>query len=175
MNWKSIISGVIIGVILGMATTFFVLQKRITSLEADLKHKKHSSQPSITNNLKAQIERPRNNDFIDQFVIVTGKASTNLQGKHLWLVVHPVESNGWWPQLGEIFINPSDGKWSIRATLGSPKDIKKVFEIAIVIANRDAHESFNNYLKSGEEKNSYPAQPLPSGIEIVDKIILTRK
>lgn len=120
---------------------------------------------------KAEIEIPKDGEHVEQSIIVRGRASGVPQGHHLWLFVHPVGSAGWWPQ-GSEFFPPS---WIVQATVGGAQDVGKTFEIAIVLADEGAHSSINQYLKTAIATGDFPETPLPSGVELLDNIIVERR
>ncbi len=105
---------------------------------------------------------------------VKGNASDVPDGHHLWVVVHPVKSSGYWPQGGELYPSPRDNSWEVTTYLGEEKKgFGEKFEIILSIANENAHKEFVQYLADGPSKG-YPEKPLPSGVIQIDRITYTR-
>ena len=100
----------------------------------------------ISPNEQALIATPDN-------VSVSGVIKNLPADTHLWLVVRPEFSNGWWPQIAEIIPKPT-GEWKGIAKLsGNTKGNK--FEIHLVMTNKFANplfiadKSLNNSLPDG--------------------------
>lgn len=105
---------------------------------------------------------------------VKGKAGNCPKGYHLWLIVHPVLSSGYWPQSGEIFPSPRDNSWEIKVWLGEVnKGLNEDFQIILAMANEEANKYFAKYLADGP-KNGFPEKPMPEGIIQIDRITYKR-
>lgn len=194
MDWKQIIAGLIIGAIIGIASTFFLFQGRISRLEALINQLKNQERPSQSLNYSSklaekhdietlfkktkytvEINLPQNNEGVEQNINMEGTFSGDLLSLHLWPIVHPKGSSGWWPQNSEIIPDPSNGNWEASVRLGNTGDVDKKFDIIIILATENAHESFNKYIQTGKETNNYPESPLPSGTRILAKVTVIRK
>ena len=123
-----------------------------------------------------RIDVPQQNAFVPQLITVSGVASAVPSDHHYWIVVHPIESSGWWPQSSEFSPNLPDSSWRVQANLGKViEDKGKVFEITAVLANQDAHGKFVEYLQHGIDIGEYPEVPRPSGTEIIAQVTVTRE
>lgn len=126
-----------------------------------------------TGELSLIINTPQNGDSVGQKIVVEGKGSGKIkQGGHLWLVVHPIGSSGWWPQDSEFFLNGSE--WTSQVTLGEASDSNKQFEIVAFLVDDDAHKSFVEYIEKSKSTGSFPEKPLPSGVEKLAGVTVNR-
>ena len=186
MDWKQLLVGIVIGAVLGIAGTFFLFQGRLSKLETKIEMSTTPTKQTIDTADKNRIitandptaysitiSTPRNDEVVDQAISVAGKATGEYRG-HIWLVVHHLNTLGWWPQ-AYVVPNKSDGNWMADILVGVPKDQNKSFEIEAVIADTTAHESFIDYLKKCKETNSYPEVPLPPGTTVIDKVVVRRR
>jgi outer membrane murein-binding lipoprotein Lpp len=141
------------------------LQAKVAKLEQELFQSRQSP--------RAEILEPENGAIIsvpaNDPVVVKGKFTGNLQGKHLWLFVRPWQSQDWYPQ-SQIIFNSQDKSWEDYAYLPDPGK----FEAVVVIAERAEHEMFDQYLKEAETKG-YPPIRLPGNVEIQDKRYFQRQ
>ncbi|MGK7927547.1 MAG: hypothetical protein AB4290_20280 [Spirulina sp.] len=121
--------------------------------------------------LNLNIESPSNEDEVPRTSLVTGRASGDFSNKHLWVVVNPKGTPGWYPQSGEFF--PVSEQWSVQVYVGleGDHDVGKSFDIAVVTADDKAHKHFNKYLKEAK----FPEEPLPSGTTVLDIITVKRR
>lgn len=125
--------------------------------------------------LEITIDNPTDGSYVGLNITVTGTSSGDYSDFHLWVVVHPIGSSGYWPQVSEIIPNRKTGQWAQPVNLGTQKDKGKSFEIIVVSANQSANNSFNNYLAESKINNKYPEVPLPQGINILTLITVIRK
>lgn len=166
--------------IAGIIGTFFHFQGRIGKLEGALMTcrcipgGKTVQGEDFPADMDINLENIRAGQQIGQHFELHGKASGDLKGHHLWVVVHPVNSNGWWPQTGEFHPDSSTGNWRVPLNLGGKDDGRREFEVIVVLANKKAHASFNLYLQKGDRTHDYPAKPLPEGVRILKKISVIR-
>jgi len=193
MDWKQILPGIIIGAILGMASTFFIFQGRISKLEAIIQQSNINPEPRPKsqsqsksnedweiiikdNNISIEITNPQNDDEINQQVIMEGNFQGDLGSYHLWIVLNPIGSSGWWPQLRELRPHPESGKWSLPVTVGSKNDIGKQFELAIIMADNTVNDTFKKYIETSNKTGSFPETPLPTGgFKFLQSIVVVRK
>lgn len=145
-------------------------EKKISSLQKELE--KYQKPLQVT------VESPKNGAPVGWKITVNGKLSSNLAtNQHLWLVVHPEDSGGWWPQNSEI-ITGSDLAWEQTIYIGqkdSQEDIGKKHDLLLVLADETANRKFNDYLKRASETGVYPREPLPSNVKILNKITVIRQ
>ena len=80
--------------------------------------------------------------MVDPEFFISGSIISMPADHHLWLVVHPKLTNGWWPQVSEIIIKP-DGTWSGKVFLGGENNKGEIFEIHLVIADKESNASFS--------------------------------
>ena len=132
-----------------------------------------SSQNNNNKELGIEIQQPSSGNQVRKNLLVTGKVSRKLQNEHLWVVVHPEGSEGWWPQSHELSPD-SEGKWSVQAYIGTDKDAGQIFDIVVFSANDSANNIFNQYLKQAKSSGDYPENPLPQGVTELDRITVKR-
>ena len=124
---------------------------------------------------ESRIDEPSDkSDGLGYPLTVKGKAANCPSGYHLWVVVHPVLSSGYWPQSGEIFPSPRDNSWEVKVWLGEvKKGIGEDFQIILGLANDEAHKYFVKYLEDGP-KQGFPEKPIPDGVIQIDRITYKR-
>ncbi len=122
------------------------------------------------------INSPSNGDTVGWKPMVWGRLTGRLKpDEHLWLVVHPNDSWGWYPQVSEVFTS-GDGTWHAVVFVGREKDDEnKTYDVVVVIAPKEAHETFNKYIDRANRKGEYPETPLPEGIRLIGKVNVIRK
>lgn len=108
----------------------------------------------------AFITSPKDNSSFAGSFEVTGIAKNIPDTCHLWLVIKPRESIGWWPQYSEITLK-KDGSWSGLVTIGGDKD--KLLDIHLVLAYAEANKIFYDYLETSIQKKSFPVLHRPDG------------
>lgn len=122
-----------------------------------------------------EITEPGKNGMdVTQSIQVKGRAVDIPPDLHPWVVVHPTGSIGWWPQVSELVVNPSDSSWVVEAIVGATQDGGKSFDIVVVLADQDAHRAFNRYLQDALATGNYPERPLPAGTDILDNVTVIR-
>jgi hypothetical protein len=143
------------------------MKRRIADLERQL----HD-----INTHEARILSPTQGAFVEWKTLVKGQIFGILgAGEHLWLVVHPAESSGWYPQKSQIFPNP-DGSWEANIAIGREnRDHGIQHDIAVVLASNSANKVFNDYLTRGNETKEFPEIPLPEDIRVLAKVSVVRK
>ncbi len=123
--------------------------------------------------ISGMIASPKDNVRVISPVSVSGKVENLTGNDHLWLVVHPHGTNGWWPQTSEI-IPKHNRNWTGTIRLGGINNKGQKFDIHLVIADNKANDSFNQYLSKGAENNNYPEAPLPEGAKSLDYVTVIK-
>lgn len=118
------------------------------------------------------IDSPDDESIATTPVNVTGRALNIEPSMHLWLVVKPHGSGGWWPQTSEI-ITRRNGSWSTSVHLGGSSGER--FDIHLILANDTANLSFNNYLAHGAVNGHFPEAPLPAGAKSLTYITVQKR
>lgn len=146
------------------------LEEKVLSLQKELE--KYQKPLQVT------FQSPKNGDSVGWKTTVKGKLSSNLAtNQHLWLVVHPEDSSGWWPQNSEIITN-SDLTWEQTIYIGrkdSQEDVGRKHDLIVVLADETANQEFNDYLERAQATGDFPSKPLPSNVKILDKITTIRQ
>lgn len=144
-----------------------LLKAKIADLEKQLG-------PSTVSNVT--LLSPSEGEWVEWMPLVRGRLTGKLKNdEHLWIVVHPNDSRGWYPQNSELFPK-ADGSWETTVAIGREgKDQGKKLDIAVVVAKHTAHAAFNDYLKKAFETNHYPEIPLPDDIRMLGKVSVIRK
>jgi hypothetical protein len=124
------------------------LQAKVTKLEQELEQYRQPPRAEILEPVNGAIISIPENDP----VVIKGKFTGNLQGKHLWLFVRPWQSQDWYPHVSD------PGK----------------FEAVVIIAEDAEHKIFDHYLKEAEAQG-YPPIRLPGTVEIQDKRYFQRQ
>lgn len=125
--------------------------------------------------VQATFEFPKDGDRVNEALVATGRVTGYLFDHHVWLVVHPSGSAGWWPQLSEIIPDSTSGRFEVPVTVGSSEDKGKQFDLVLVVANEGAHQRFTTYLEEALQTNSFPERPLPQGSRAVVKVEVARR
>ena len=122
-----------------------------------------------------RITYPSDGATVEIREIVRGTSQNIPKEQAIWVVIYPHEVNRYYPQDYPADIQ-ANGYWSSLAFFGSEKDTGKKFDVVVVLANKDAQDTFNAYLKKGKEEKSWPGlERLPEGAVIYDRITVTRK
>jgi hypothetical protein len=114
-------------------------------------------------------------DSVVTDVMVKG-TSRNIPGDNrIWLVIysHPVKR--FYPQE-----RPADmqvgGDWSSRCYFGIREDVGERFDVMAILADKDAQQSFNEYLKNAEAERDWGGlEEIPEHTEAYQRITVTRK
>lgn len=143
------------------------MKARVADLESQL--------AALTTN-EVRILSPTEGASVEWTTLVEGQISGALEThEHLWLVVHPANSRGWYPQNSEFFPN-TDGSWEAAVTIGREnQDRGKQHDIAVVLAPNDANNAFNDYLARGNDTGDFPEEPLPDDIRMLAKVTVVRQ
>lgn len=138
-----------------------------------IKPKKESTRETTDDELRLKINAPKDGVSVGQKIVAEGEASGKIkQGGHLWLVVHPIGTSGWWPQDSEFFLNGT--KWTSDVTLGEASGSNRQFEIVVFLVNEEGHKSFVEYIEKSKRAGDFPETPLPSGVEKLAGVTVNR-
>ncbi len=108
--------------------------------------------------------------------IVKGKTSHIPNNMHLWLVVHPVRSRGYWPQQSAIIPHPKKNTWQKEVWLGTRgSNLEEKFELWLILVNEAGNKLYVNYLDDAKKTGKFPEIPMPSGYKPVDMITLVKQ
>lgn len=132
--------------------------------------------PTSTPSLTININDPLNDDKVPLSIVVQGIISGELpKDRYMWIVVHPQDNIGWYPQVGRVV--PFDGKWNAPAWIGKEGnvDIGKVYDIVVVLVSKDSDQYYLNYINEGSKTGNYPGIALPTDAIVYHKIKVTRK
>ena len=105
---------------------------------------------------------------------VSGQASEIPSDQYLWIVLHP-EASLYWPQLGQVLVNPRTGDWT-HTFYADPEggDYGKRFDVILLLCNREAHDHFLAWQQEGDRTGRYPGINIPDGTKVLD-IVTVRK
>ena len=189
VDWKQTLGGLVVGAIIGIAGTFFLFQGRVSTLETKIEQlsgngiesssASNAHDPDLDSLFRhaeweCEISEPGDGQTVGTITSVRGEFSGVLSPFHLWVVVHPVGTAGWWPQYGEIVPEPSSGSWEAPVTLGVEGDKGKRFEISLVVVPEEENGKLNKYIDLGKRTGSYPEAPLPSPNRVLAKVTVIR-
>lgn len=116
-------------------------------------------------------------------VTVQGTASHIPQGEYLWILVQPVDTSLYFPQVGPVAI-AKDDTWELGAYIGKEgsADVGKKFQLWAVLADQGANTALKTYRTANEEKQKVhpgadfdPFVPQPGGIQMIVYITVARK
>ena len=118
--------------------------------------------------LEVKIQNPsQNSEVPGGQIMVSGTISRPLEnGRHMWILVKPIDYNMWVAQGGGEII-PWNGKWEGPAWIGSPADSGRGFNIAIISVDEEG----NRYLVDNQPANT----PLPIGAERLGEVTVVRE
>jgi hypothetical protein len=122
-----------------------------------------------------RIEEPKDKTKGNGYPLeVKGKACNLPKGYHMWLIVHPITSSGYYPQVGEISPSPRDNSWDAMVWIGADKKgTNEDYYIILAIATDDGHKKFVDYINNAP-KDGYPEISLPDDVIQIDRITFTR-
>lgn len=133
-----------------------------------------SPTPATPPPLDVKIKSPAEGEKVPTNILISGTFSEEIQNdQYMWVVVHPYDSMGWWPQLGQI--KPFRGVWNTQAVIGQGKDTGKEFDIAVILVNKESNQKYLNYMEEGKTTGNYPEIQLPQDAITYDRITVTRK
>lgn len=121
------------------------------------------------------ITYPLNQTSCQAIEIVQGTSSGLPSDMAIWIIIKPQKNDLYYPQNkpAETDVN---GNWSSVANIGRQDDVLEKFEIIAVLADQSAQDSFAAYIANSRENGSFDGlQLLPDGVQIYDRIVLTRK
>jgi uncharacterized lipoprotein YmbA len=128
--------------------------------------------PSIT----VQVLQPRNQDSVPYQMEVRGRYEGDVTVRAIWVIVHPLGSNLYYPQQpAEI---QKDSSWSVTTRFGSedPKETGKKFDILVCLASAQAEQVLRQYVDEAIKAGDWPGLPsLPSGLTVVEPVIVIRR
>jgi hypothetical protein len=129
--------------------------------------------PDISNlELPGQVnlERINSGDVVPQSLVVSG-AYTDAMTNRIWVLVYAPDGR-YYPQSTNACEGIStiqlDGLWEAKIGLGGDGDVGESFDIIVVLANEDAHATFEARQQGGCETKEYPGYlfiELPRGID----------
>jgi len=130
-----------------------------------------TGQNSTGKEIYAIINNPQDGSSFKGSIDVNGIARNIPANNHLWLVVNPRESIGYWPQYKEIIRNDNSGAWNGKVSIGG--DDGKLLDILLVSVNSEANNYFTDYIAT-QEKSNFPARPLPEGTKALAHITVIK-
>ncbi len=92
-------------------------------------------------------------------ISLTGRTANIPEGMYLWLLVHPIGSDGYWPQRFAILPHSRTNRWEQGATLGGGER----FEIWLVLVDEAGNQFYTDYLERANREHDFPAIAMPSG------------
>lgn len=126
---------------------------------------------------KPQIEitSPKENDLVEQTLIVKGYYNNIPNEQKLWIVIYPLKVNRYYPQ--NSFANlEAANKWTSIAYVGQKNDIGQQFEIIAVLVDKKANDEIESYLANAKNKQDWPGlEKLPEGAVTYCTINVKRK
>jgi hypothetical protein len=114
------------------------------------------------------INTPSSNARMPRDFAVSGTSSGKMGEWSLWLVVNPVNEEGWWPQGARLTPVPPNGSWRRQVYLGGTLD--QHFQIGVACASPEADRDFVAYLEEGQRTGEYPGRTLPVGARILTAV-----
>jgi hypothetical protein len=121
----------------------------------------------------AQFISPQNGGMVSSQQTVIGTAPT-VPSRTVWLVVLPTQSPQFWPQPGPLTLD-RNGRFSSMCNFGVNQSMNRgeEFTVMMISATSGADQVFRNFFTTGQNTRSGLVS-LPSGAQIISKIIVTR-
>ena len=108
--------------------------------------------------------------------LVKGKTENIPEGWYLWLVLHPDESSGYWPQGASVKPHPRTKTWTRKVHVGTiGTDIGKMNELWAILVDDEGNDFYIDYLNKGKVSGDYPEIELPKNSIEVDMIKLIKR
>lgn len=126
---------------------------------------------------KIIINGPSSGIEVGYDTIIDGSFPSKYHSSDLWLVVQPVISPRFYPQVGPIS-KSKNGKWKGIVYLGESQNdaIGQEFLIFIATATPSASNILKKYHQSSADKKSWNGfESLPEGVQLHDSITVTKK
>jgi len=121
-----------------------------------------------------RITSPRNNARVGYITDVYGTSHNIPRGRYAWVVVYVKKVNMYYQQWPLSF--RPNGDWSSKVHLGTPSiGVGIRFDIAVVLANENAHRALMRYQISNEAGHGCPGMVhLPKGAVIEGSVTVIR-
>lgn len=123
---------------------------------------------------KVKITYPINYGSMERTEMIRGTSKRVPREHAIWVVVFPHEANLYYPQNSPANVQKT-GDWTSLAYIGIEKDVGRKFDIAAVVADKTAQDSFRAYLAGSIKKGWSGLEKLPEGAPIYDCVTATRK
>lgn len=139
------------------------LMRRLSNV---MRSSQHEEKPCAV-----RILSPRHAEHVDRTGIVRGRATVPA-GRHLWVLTHRKDVNGWWPQAnGPVAV--VNGSWTVQVNYGSPEDLEFDFEIAAVVVSQALHERWLEWVNHVESTGQFPPVQLPKAPHVLTECFRT--
>jgi len=130
---------------------------------------------------KIEITSPREDADVRHTEIVKGTAYHVPHDKYLWIVIHNVDGNRYYPQEGRPETVASTYRWRSRTLFGKKTgdlNVNEKFDIIPALADKNAHDFFTKYIeesKREEHKAGLGKEDIPDGVTLYDSVTVIRK
>jgi len=124
-----------------------------------------------------QIRQPDNGDSVPYKMKVSGHYEGNLAGWKLWVLVHPKDSDRYYPQRPTDIDREEPNTWSVTTIFGqdTPIESGKKFEIIVYLADSQADGTLREYVNKAIATDNWPGLLLPSGLTEFHRVTVTRR
>jgi len=123
----------------------------------------------------AKITQPTDGARIEQTETVKGTSQIVPNGSVIWIVVFLPTVGRYYPQNYPADVQ-ANCDWSSVVYLGQAGESGLKADIIAVVADKNAQDAFNTYLKDARDKNAFPGlERIPEGATIYHRISVARK
>ena len=158
----TLVMGLATGLVAAVSSTMWVLERRAPPSDP----RTRGIADSVAAVPAVSITSPPPQSQVTSVVQVTGTFSVLPLNAEIWVLVRPSNSPLWWPQPEPVKATGRNGTWQQTVVLGGGDK----FDIAAVVASKDASVQLAEYVRRGSGTGSYPGIPLPPGARPVDAV-----
>jgi hypothetical protein len=127
--------------------------------------------------IEVRIRQPHEGDIVPydyEKEMISGFYAGDLAGRKIWVVVHPQNSDGYFPQRPTIVVSDT---WSIGAHFGQDTLEEKgnKFDVIVYLADSKADQVLQEYIDKAVKTEKWPGLSLPTGLVEFHRVTVTRR
>jgi hypothetical protein len=131
--------------------------------------------PAAPTEISVTITKPVEGGKVDQFVTIGGNSQALPAKTVIWVVVYLPTVGRYYPQNVPADVQ-ANGDWASITYIGQENDSGLAADIIVVIADKNAQDTFNAYLSDARDKSNFSGlEKLPKGAVIYDRISVSRR
>lgn len=117
---------------------------------------------------------PTDGAGVEQIEVIRGISQKLPRSSQIWIIVVTPLAGRYYPQnAADVLV---DGSWSAVAHFGQEGDVDVKFDVLVVLADKNAQNEFEAYIKTARDKSDYSGLlHLPEGTSIYERATVIRK